>query len=237
MTLLLASIVFFAATMQTISGFGFALTIMPLMTLALGFQTAAPLVALIGLTLYGLNLLRLRPAINKGEVLRLGIASAAGVPVGVLVLSAIEESAVKLLLGLILIAYAGYALIRPALPRVRGRFWAYPAGFVAGCLGGAYNVPGPPAIIYGTLQQWSKDEFRAVLQALFFLNATMVVMTHFATNHLTAEIFSLYLKLVPALLLGILAGGWLDARLSYARFQTIVALMLLGIGASLALTR
>ncbi|MFQ5856424.1 MAG: hypothetical protein ACE5LU_12350, partial [Anaerolineae bacterium] len=88
---------------------------------------------------------------------------------------------VKRLLGLILIAYACYTLAHPVTPRLSSRRWVYPVGFVAGCLGGAYNTPGPPVIVYGSLRQWPKQEFRAMLQAFFCLNFDLEEQLRFST--------------------------------------------------------
>ncbi len=221
--------------MQTLSGFGFALVVMPLMTLVLGFKTTAPLVALIGLPLYAINLVRYGTSINKIEVLRLSIASALGIPIGIFALSQLEEPIVKLLLGLILIAYAVYAFIGPDLPHLKAQFWVYIAGFIAGLLGGAYNVPGPPAVVYGHLRQWSKDEFRAILQALFLASGIIIVVSHYLAQNLTDRVFSLYPLLLPALILGIFAGARLDHKLSYKHFNSIVKVLLFGLGLSLTL--
>ena len=234
-TVLIATIVFLAAFVQTLSGFGFALIVMPLITIVIGLRTAAPLVALAGLTLYTINLIRYRQAVNVKEVLRLGAASALGIPVGIWALTNVNESIIKPLLGLILIAYAVYALVRPAVPRLHSHHWVYPAGFVAGCLGGAYNTPGPPVIVYGSLRQWPKDEFRAILQSLFLLNAVLIVTSHYVAHHLTATVLTFYLHATPALLLGILAGSHVDSRLNKDRFRTIVTFMILILGLSLVL--
>jgi uncharacterized membrane protein YfcA len=86
--LLIAAIVLTAAFLQSLSGFGFAIVVMPVLTLILGLQTAAPLVSLTALTVYTINVTRFRRAIHAGEVLRLGLASALGVPVGIWVLAA-----------------------------------------------------------------------------------------------------------------------------------------------------
>jgi len=111
--LLIAAIVFAAALLQSLSGFGFAIVVMPLLTLMLGLQTAAPLVALTALTVYVINVARFRRAINGGEVLRLGLASALGVPVGIWILSNMDATLVKQALGLLLILFALYSLARP----------------------------------------------------------------------------------------------------------------------------
>jgi uncharacterized membrane protein YfcA len=234
--LFIVAIVFFAAFMQSLSGFGFAVLIMPLMTLLLGLQTAAPMVALAGLTVYTINLVRYRRAINILEVLRLGAASALGVPVGIWILSSVDETLVKQALGLLLIAFGVYALLRPTASLVISRWWVYPAGFVAGCLGGAYNTPGPPAIVYGSLRQWPRDEFRAVLQALFFVNGLLVVLLHHLAHHLTREVLTYYsLYAVPALLLGIAIGSCVDSKVDRQRFRVIVTMMILVLGVSLVL--
>ena len=231
--ILIAAIVFVAAFAQSLTGFGFALIMMPLVTVVLGVRTAAPVVALAALTVYSVNLVRYRRSINVPEVLRLGVASAAGVPVGIWVLSNADEKVVMRILGLILVAYAGYSLLQPKARRVLSRGWVYPAGFLAGCFGGAYNTPGPPVIVYGSMRQWPRDEFRAVLQALFFLNGILVVASHALAEHLTKQVLVYYLYAVPALAVGILVGSVVDPRIDQNQFRRIVTAMILVLGLAL----
>jgi uncharacterized protein len=234
--LLIAAVVFLASLLQSLSGFGFAIVIMPVLTLMLGLKTAAPLVALIALTVYTINVTRFRQAIRAGEVLRLGLASAVGVPVGIWALSSVEEAVVKDVLGLLLLLFAAYGLLRPATSWMPSPGWVYPAGFVAGCLGGAYNTPGPPAIVYGTLRQWPRDEFRAVMQSLFLVNGVLVVTSHLVTGHVTTPVLTYYLCAVPALALGILIASRLDSRVDREHFRTLVMVMILVLGLSLLLS-
>ena len=234
-TLLIVSIGFAAAFVQSLTGFGFALMVMPLLTIVLGIRTAAPVVALAALTVYTVNLARYRRAMNVPEVLRLGVASAVGVPVGIWVLSAADEGLVMRILGLILVVYAGYSLLQPSGERELSGFWVYPAGFFAGCLGGAYNTPGPPVIVYGRMRQWPRDEFRAVLQALFLLNAILVVTSHALAQHLTQQVLVYYLYAVPAVALGILVGSRVDSKIDQRQFRGLVTVMILALGLALAL--
>jgi uncharacterized membrane protein YfcA len=233
--ILIVVIVFVAAFAQSLTGFGFALVVMPLLTIALGIRTAAPMVALAALTVYTINLIRYRRAINVPEVLRLGLASAAGVPVGIWVLSAADEDVVMRILGVVLIAYAAYSLFQPRVQQALSGGWVYPAGFLAGCFGGAYNTPGPPVIVYGSMRQWPRDEFRAVLQALFFLNAVLVVTSHAVAQHLTRLVLVYYLYAVPALAAGILLGAVVDRRIDQNLFRKIVTAMILALGLALVL--
>ncbi len=233
---LVTTIVFLATFVQTLSGFGFALLVMPPITIIVGLRTAAPLVALTGLTLYTINLIRYRQAINVRQVLHLGAASILGIPVGLWALANVDESIIKPLLGVLLAAYAAYRLMRPSESRRCSRLWAYPAGFIAGCLAGAYNTPGPPVIVYGSLRQWSKEEFRAVLQAFFFVNAVFTVSSHTIARHLTTTVWTFYGFAVPALFLGVFIGSRVDSKLKRDRFRTIVTAMILLLGISLILS-
>jgi uncharacterized protein len=234
---LIAAIVLAASFVQSLSGFGFAIVVMPLLTLLLGIKTAAPLVAVTALTVYVINVARFRRAINGSEVLRLGLASALGVPMGIWIVSNADATLVKQALGVLLVLFALYSLLRPtAAAWTLSRRWVYPAGFLAGCLGGAYNTPGPPAIVYATLRQWPRDEFRACLQTLFLVNGLLVVTSHLVAGHLTASVLTYCLYTVPALALGILLASRVDSRVDRERFRTLVTVMILLLGLSLVLS-
>jgi uncharacterized membrane protein YfcA len=234
-TALIIAAVFAAAFLQSLSGFGFAVIIMPLITFIVGLQVAAPMVALAGLTVYAINVVRYRRAINYRETLRLGIASALGVPLGTWVLINLDETVVMRIMGLLLIAYAIYALVGPTTSWVLSRYWVYPAGFFSGCLAGAYNTPGPPVIVYGSLRQWPRDEFRGVLQAIFFLNGMLVVGSHLLAQRITVDVLVLYVCALPALALGIAVGSRVDRFVNRHWFRTLVAVMILGLGLALVL--
>jgi len=234
------ALVFGAAVLQALSGFGFALVVMPLATLVIDLKTAAPLVALAQVTANTINIIRFRRAINLGEVARLGVASVLGIPIGIWALLRVNELAINRLMGAILIAYAAYVLLRqPSKRSGEGRpaaqWWAYPAGFLAGCLGGAYNTPGPPVVVYGSLRQWPKDEYRAIVQSVFLINAVLVVSSHLLAHRVTTQVWTLYAWAAPALLLGLWSGTLLDRHMDQERFRILVTAMILVLGVSMLL--
>jgi uncharacterized membrane protein YfcA len=206
---------------------------MPLATIAIGLPAAAPLIAMVGLTLNTINLIRYRKDINLRELLRMTTVSALGVPIGIWALVNVSETLIMRLMGLILVAYAAYALLRPVASRPCSRRWVYPAGFLAGSLSGAYNTPGPPVVVYGALRQWPKEEFRATLHGLFCLNGAIVVTVHFIAQRLTTEVLTSYLQIVPALFLGILLASRVDSKLNHDRFRTLVTVMIFLLGLSM----
>ena len=212
------------------AGFGFALLVMPLLTLLLGIKTAAPLVALVGFSLYLVNLLRYRRGLVWRETLQLLLPALLGVLVGVQALRALDETVIKRILGVTLIAYAMFSLFQPALPPLRSTIWVYPVGFLAGCLGGAFNTPGPPIVVYGNARVWQRDQFRSTLQVVFLASSATVILAHAAAGNITADVLRLAAVALPALAAGILLGALLDRRLSHERFRIIVLGLILATG-------
>ena len=158
-----------------------------------------------------------------------------GIAVGIWALVRVDELTINRAMGAILIAYAAYALLHPVTARRPAQWWAYPAGFLAGCLGGAYNTPGPPVVVYGSLRQWPKDEYRAVLQTLFFINGVLVVSSHLLAGHVTLQVWTLYAWAAPALLLGLWTGARLDRYVDQEQFRNLVTVMILVLGVSMLL--
>lgn len=209
---------------------------MPLLSWLLGVQVAAPLVALYGILLNTAVLLRYRVNFNLQAVSRLIFSSIAGVPIGIWALRHIDEAIILRFLGLILISYSLYILTSPRLFKIdQSHIWTYSFGFVAGCLGGAYNAFGPPVIIYGQLKDWAYNEFKSNLQGFFLFNAIVVVLVHGASGNLTGPVWRSFLVAVPACVLGLMAGLSLDRFINHDRFRKLVVFVLLLLGISLIL--
>ncbi len=233
MTALLVFIVFLAAFQQSMSGFGFALVAMPLMVQLLGIHVAAPLIAGLGLILTCINTVRWHKALDLGEIRRLGIWMLLGIPVGILGVAYLDESLLKTGLGMLLVGYALFALFRPEKLPIVSRRWAYLAGLLAGILGGAYNTPGPPLILYGHLRRWPHDRFRAVLQSVFAFSAALVVVGHLFARHFTPEVVSWLWPTSIAVLAGVGLGAVADHYLSPQQVRTWITVVTLVLGGTL----
>ncbi|MCA9951548.1 MAG: sulfite exporter TauE/SafE family protein [Anaerolineales bacterium] len=228
--MLVTLIIFFAVFVQSSVGFGFALVSMPLLVELLGIQIAAPLVAVVAFTSEIFVLLRYRHALQIRTVVRLVIAALVGIPLGILLLRQVDPIIVTRALGVILVAYALYALFSPRLPLLANQLWAYGFGFVAGILGGAYNTSGPPVIIYGNCRRWPPNEFKSNLQGFFVFSSITVVLTHALSGNYTAVVGQNYLYAIPGMVLGLLAGFSLDGRINPDLFRKIVLVILVVLG-------
>jgi len=233
--LLLFVVALLAAFTQSLTGFGSALVSMAVLPGLIGIRTAAPLVALITVTIDGVLLARYRQALNLRAIWRLVAALVLGVPLGILVLRRVEERFVLAILGAVIAGYALYALLSPRLPRLEHPAWAYGFGFLAGVLGGAYNTSGPPVVIFGNCQRWPPSEFKGNLQGFFLVNDLLVIAGHALSQNLTPLVLRDYLIVLPALIVGLFVGGRLDRRLDPALFRKIVLVLLVVMGLRLLL--
>ena len=106
------------------------------------------------------------------------------------------------ILGLVIVAYALYALLELRPPELSHPAWGFAFGLLAGMLGGAYNTSGPPVVVYGNSRRWLPVEFKSNLQGFFFLNSVLVVSGHALSHNFTQAVVQNYLTALPALALG-----------------------------------
>ncbi len=227
---LIGGILFLSAFTQGLSGFGVALVAMALLPNIIGIKDAIVLVALVGFIVDFGVLLRYRDSLQFKKVLPLILASFMGVPIGIFLLRRADEGLALVILGVTLTGYALYALSGLKLPELRGKSWAYSAGFLGGLLGGAYNTPGPPIIMYASCQEWEPDVFKGNLQTFFIQNSIIVVIGHWASGNFTADIWSLFWHGFPFLLTGLLTGLAMDRWINPEVFRKIVLVLLVIMG-------
>src|SRR5687768_13659036 len=138
------AVIFLAGVAQSMTGFGFGLVAVPLMTLFLAPSAAIPIIVIEGLAL---NLIMLAQGYRRarlGSLSSLVIAGLAGVPAGVWLLSNTDPGTLRVYIGVLMLA-AGVVFASGVRVRVANeRLAAIPVGLASGVLGGSVSMPGPP---------------------------------------------------------------------------------------------
>src|SRR5438067_651083 len=149
-------IVFLASLIRSTFGFGEALIAVPLLALFLPVSVAAPLAVLLSVTIAAIVVVQDWHKIHLRSAGWLLAPTFLGIPLGVLLLASTHQQLAKAVLAIILIAFSGYFLIGRKPPQLHNdtRAWMLPCGFLAGLLGGAYGMNGPPLVIYGAIRRW-----------------------------------------------------------------------------------
>ena len=230
----LVAVFFLASTLRAAVGFGDALVAMPLLTMAIGLQLAAPVVAIVALVTSAAILLRTWRHVSLAEAWPLIAGGAVGLPIGLVLLSRAPESAMKIVLGVLIAAFGAARPLLPALELRRGGLApAGVAGFVGGILGGAYNMNGPPVVVYGALRRWPVDRFRATLQSYFLPSSAMIAAGHALAGLWSRDVLVYSAIAMPAMLAGIAFGRRLSRRLRPDRFELTISLLLIVLGTTL----
>ena len=219
--LLLSALVFLlAALAQSVTGFGSALVAVPILGLATGAADAVVAATVVSLVLTAGAWWRERHHVDRRLTRTLLLAGVAGLPLGLLVLTVVDEHVLGLLAaGVVVVAVPILALT----PRTRPRAGA--AGVLSGVLLAGSGMNGPPLVL--ALRYLEPRAFRATLQAVFCGQDAVAVLAFAALGLLTRDV-----AVVSAAGLVGLPAGWAvgDAafrRLSPERLRHVVVVMLL----------
>jgi uncharacterized membrane protein YfcA len=229
------TILFIASFIRSAFGFGEALIAVPLLAFAMPVEVAAPIAALVSITVAVVAIAQDWRHIHFRSAGHLFLATVVGTPLGLWALHALDEHLVKMALGAVVMAFSVFALVCRRQAALHDDRHAWVFGFGAGMLGGAYGMNGPPLVVYGALRGWSPQRFRATLQG-YFLPASLMTMAGYGLTGLwTSTVTRDYLLALPAVLAATLLGRMLNKRLSGQVFVRCLYAGLVLIGAMLLL--
>ncbi|HEX4275542.1 MAG TPA: sulfite exporter TauE/SafE family protein [Bryobacteraceae bacterium] len=227
------AVLFLATVIRSALGFGEALVAVPLLALAIPVGVAAPVAVLASITVAFVVVLQDWRSIHLRSAVWLVIPTLIGIPLGLMLLRMVPESAMKAALGIIIMSFSAWSLVSRTPFHLHNDRAAGFFGFVAGVMGGAYGMNGPPLAIYGSLRRWSPASFRATLQG-YFLPASIAVMAGYAFGGLwTPVVTRFYLFSLPGVVVAIFIGRVINRKMDARLFPRYVHAGLIGIGAIL----
>lgn len=223
---------FAGALVAGLSGFAFGLVAASIWLYILTPLQTATLIVAFGLIVQGYAVWKLRSSLDWKKLAPFAVGAALGVPVGVGILTWANPAHVRIGIGVFLVLYSLYALVRPAIAPVKAGGAAADAGigFLNGVLGGLTGLAGILVTIWCGLRGWPKEVQRTVFQpvavAIFLMSALWIG----AKGAITADTIKLFLIGLPALLAGTWLGLRLFGRLDEAMFRRVVLVLLLASG-------
>ena len=230
----LAAIAFLGALVFGITGFGSALITIPLATHLVPLGFALALFALVDIcSAFSVGLENPRNAVRT-EWQRLVPMILAGTALGVTLLVNLPRAAGMFLLGVFVLSYALYSLLRHAPPHMVSARWAWLAGLAGGITSTLFGAGGPPYAIYLSQRGLTKEQFRATMGFATMTSISLRVAAFAITGLLLdAAVWLTALAVVPAGLLGLFVARRLYRRIPRELLMRVVALVLLASGSSL----
>lgn len=226
------AIVFAATIFRSAFGFGESLIAVPLLVLLMPLEVAVPLSVLVSVTIAGFVVVQDREKIHFSSAGWLIVYAIIGIPLGLWLLTHVNEHGVKVILGSVIIVFSIFLLTGKRLKELKrddGR-WLFGCGLLSGILGGAYGINGPPLVIYGAKRGWTAQHFRATLQAYFLAASLVGVIGYWFSGLITAQLLCYFLLALPVLVPAILIGRHINSRMQGSHFfkYSYVVLLLLG---------
>ncbi|HYH61021.1 MAG TPA: sulfite exporter TauE/SafE family protein [Solirubrobacterales bacterium] len=222
---LVALATFAGATLQSATGFGYALLAGPA-TFAV-FEPAEAIMTLICLSTV-LNVLTLvtegrEPAVRRREIGRVLAWAVPGVVAGVLILTAISKPALQVIVGIAVLVAVG---VQVKANRGKGNTASASAqaiaGFAAGTLTTTTGTSGPPLVLLLDRAGASPEEFRDTIAALFLgLNVLGAIALVAAEGSAELPEVATLALLGVILVLGHLLGRLIFARLDASTFRAV----------------
>lgn len=233
---LLALIIILAYTVFGLTGFGSAITALPMLVLVIPLKMAVPLMLIFDLTSSLLLGLKNRRVIDRQEVLRLVPFMLVGLALGVILLIKAPERLLLLTLGFFILTYSAWSLLLRRDPQPLGSAWSLPFGVVGGMFTSMFGTGGPFYTIYLARRLDDKLILRATISGVLFFSGLSRLALFTGTGlYRQQSLLLLALMLLPCALSGLFLGNHLHSRLPSAKVvQVIWGILIIG-GASLIL--
>ena len=128
--------------------------------------------------------------------------------------------------------FSAYFLLGKNVPELRtdDRAWLVGCGLVAGVLGGAYGMNGPPLVIYGAMRRWTPQHFRATLQGYFLPASIVAILGYWFARLWVPAVTHYYLISLVVVIPAIFLGRFLNHRLKGDTLLKFVYLGLIWVG-------
>ena len=227
--IVVAVAIFVAAFVQMLAGFGFALLAMPVMTLAIPVEEAVVIVAILSLATTGWQSIHLRHDAQRPLARRLIFASFVGMPLGLVILDVVDDTTLKIVLGIAVLVATALLAYRLDLAHV-GPALDIACGFTSGVLNTSLGTNGPPLVFDLQARAIEANTFRATLSMVFVFGNMLALALFALSGKVTDDVVRAAVVAAPAWLLG-QALGWPSRKhVQDERFRWLVLALLFATG-------
>lgn len=221
----IAGVVLVAATVQSLTGFGFALLAVPLLALVMPPGSAVVISATLGLLTSAGLAFKERAHGARVAVRRMLGGAVVGAPLGIVVLEVMTGRQLRFLLAAVifsflLITLRGWALRRDSAGVEIG------AGLVSGVLNTTLSTNGPPLVMALQARHLPPSQFRGTLAPVITATGVLTVVLFGVTGRYDTEVWQSLAVALPALGAGYLLGTRQHHRFEPVAFRRLVLVLL-----------
>ena len=221
----IAGCIAFASFAQTLSGFGFSLLAVPLMTLVVSPRDAVVVATIIGAVSTTSQALIDRKHVDRSIAKRLILASYAGMPFGLLAFIFVSETGLRLVLGVVVVS-AAILLVRGFQLREESHHFDWLLGMVSGFLSTSTSTNGPPLVFLMQARRLDPSTFRATINTVFAVVNLGALALFASAGKINSNNLSGVAVALPALGIAIAIGYSVRKHVTQERFNKLVIVLL-----------
>ncbi|MHC4596931.1 MAG: TSUP family transporter [Planctomycetota bacterium] len=231
---LVATVFSVAAAMHSLTGFGFSLISVGILSLLIGPKLAVPLVVIASAANCIYLMWLLRRDIMFKEVIALVVICALFTPVGSICLRHFNKTVIMRFMGLVILVVSFMSLLELQHLRLfAARPFKWLAAAVAGVLGGAFDMPGPPLVLYAYNCDWPVRNAMANLQFVFAVLSPIIIISFGLSGLLNRVVVGWGIAYTPLVCLFTIIGSWISKRLSIRHLNVVINVLLVLLAISL----
>ena len=230
MVLYTSGVLWLAASLQGVTGFGFMLLAIPGLILWLPAQVVVPALILVWIPLGTVQVLHLRRDVDWRLLGHLVASAVMGLPLGAFILLEADRQWMQRGIGAMMVMMAVLLYVNPGPPFRRLRLARTCAGLISGVLAASTSAAGPPVAFLGLKQRWETRRFRATLPAYFVAISLCCLPLHWEMDLLGRPSIEVAVSGLPGVAIGYITGIWLKGRLRGESFRWVVLAMVMGGG-------
>jgi uncharacterized protein len=224
-------VVLISAVIMGITGFGFALIVIPLFILFMEAKNAVIYNIFLGTIICIPIMWQSRKSLKFDKIALLVISCILGLPLGIYILTHVSSPTLKLLIAAMVIIFAILLALGISYKIKREWLGCISSGFIGGIFMTSIGLGGIPVILFLMNQNWERNVFRANLNAFFIITGIAAFIANGAFGTVTGNIVINALILVIPLMIGFFIGIRLLPRISSIWLKRISTIVLAASGA------
>ncbi|MDP2088673.1 MAG: sulfite exporter TauE/SafE family protein [Flavobacteriaceae bacterium] len=217
-----AAVILLSSVVKGITGFGFALLAVPLLSMIFPLNLLVPSLVLFNLITSIMMLYKLKEKIRGYYIVPMILASLAGIPLGVHLLTFLNPEILKIITGFTVVLFSIKMLSGVKLAKRNIHKPIVFAGFLSGILTSSISIGGPPLAIALDRKGYSKDMFRGIFIWFMVFSSLFSSLAFYYKGLLTTDTIKFTVFSLPLLFIG---SGWgvkIAAKINQHQFRKFV---------------
>jgi len=199
----------------------------PLLSLYLDAKLAVVISTFVSTIVSAPLIFEVRHQLRVTEVMPLAIGGVIGVPVGLVILKAVDADVLKILVGAVVIMACILVFLAPRLTfGGRNVFSGLVTGALSGLLRASTSMSGPPVVLYTLSHESRIEQFRSTILGVFLVTGILTLPGLLIADLVSRDAVIATAVALPGMVVGLVVGAVLRARVQPNLFRPLVLAVL-----------